>query len=342
MYENLVITQDINENRCPFCESQNLEHNNRKWETLFIICPVCGRYVINTFDLKKLESVKDKIAGILYHSKRSDTRIIGDKTFYDENKNDFARPRFIPLDSVEDLYPSKFSAKIEYMLLDIARKSEFFGNTIEYPYETFCSAFFIHRFNVDGTKLDFLKINPQIHKIISYLGGKNVDYATIGKSINDEFPIHAELNSNGWQRIEELEIADKNNKNIFIAMSFDEEAKMTREALKLGITNAGYHPILIDEVTHNHQIVPEMFKKIRDSKFLVIDISIPNTGAYYEAGYAYGLGKEVIFCCKKESFDSQEKNMRPHFDVSQKQMIVWKNEDELTKKLTQWIKSLFE
>ena len=342
MYENLIIAQDIKADRCPLCGSQNQCHNNRKWETLLIICPVCGRYVINIDDLKQLEPLKDILASVLYYSEKENTRIIGDGTFYDENKNDFSRPIFIPLDSLENLYPSKFSTKIEYMLWDIARKSEFFGNITDYSYEEFCSAFFIRRFNTYGTKLDFSKINPQIHKIISYLRDKNVDYATIGKSMNEEFPVHAQLNPNGWQRIEELEIADKNNKNVFIAISFDEKAKATREALKSGIANAGYQPILIDEVTHNHQIVPEMFRKIRESKFLVIDISIPNTGAYYEAGYAYGLGKEVIFCCNEESFDSQDKNMRPHFDVSQKQMIRWKDETDLIKKLTQWIKSLFE
>ena len=340
MYENLIITQDIIANRCPFCGSQNLKFDNREWERIGVNCPVCGRYVINLKDMEKIEPLKDKIASILYHSEKSDTRIIGDETFYDENKNDFARPRFIPLDSAENLYPSKFSTKIEYMLWDIARRTEFFGNSTDYSYEEFCSAFFIRKFDAKGNPLDDSIISFQIHKILSYLQSKAVNYTEV--DMTEGFPIHIELNPNGWQRIEALEIADKNNKNVFIAMAFGEETKATREALKSGIINAGYNPILIDEVTHNHQIVPEMFKKIRDSKFLVIDISIPNMGAYYEAGYAYGLGKEVIFCCNEKSFDSQDKNMRPHFDVSQKQMIRWKDESDLTKQLAQWIKSLFE
>lgn len=346
MYDDLIIMRDIKIWCCPFCGNQNSEFpSQEREEAVFVECPICGRYVINLDDLKKLEPIKDKIAGILYHTKKhtekSDTRIIGDETFYDENKK-FSRPKYISLDLIDNLYPSRFSTKIEYILLGIARKSEFFGNSAEYSFDEFCSAFFIRRFNADGTKMDLPKINLQIHKIISYLKDKNVDYAAISESINSKFPVHVSLNPNGWQRIEALEIADKNNKNAFIAMAFGEKTKATREALKSGIINAGYNPILIDEVTHNHQIVPEMFKKIRDSKFLVIDISVPNTGAYYEAGYAYGRGKEVIFCCNEESFDSQDKEMRPHFDVSQKQMIRWKDESDLTMQLTQWIKSLFE
>jgi len=33
-----------------------------------------------------------------------------------------------------------------------------------------------------------------------------------------------------------------------------------------------------------------------------MDVSFPNYGAYYEAGYAIGKGKQVIICCSAERF----------------------------------------
>lgn len=135
---------------------------------------------------------------------------------------------------------------------------------------------------------------------------------------------------------------DKRNKTVFIALSFDDRTKETRKAIKAGIVKAGYTPVFIDETTHDKQTVFELFQKIRyESRFLVIDTSVPNTGAYYEAGYAYGLGKKVIFCCNKESFNSQNKNSYLHFDVDYEQMIVWDTEEELTEQLAQCLK-LFE
>ena len=149
-------------------------------------------------------------------------------------------------------------------------------------------------------------------------------------------------------------------------MAFNTNTVETRNAIRQGIINAGYSPEFIDEIIHNHQIVPEMLRLIRECRFLILDITDPNFGAYYEAGYAAGLDKEVIVCCKKEVFDrkifqceylddvkvenKQElkekgcayfvKATKPHFDIAQKQTLVWDNYEDLTKKLTFWIKSI--
>ena len=80
-----------------------------------------------------------------------------------------------------------------------------------------------------------------------------------------------------------------------------------------------------------------------------MEISAPNYGAYYEAGYALGLGKEVIVCCSKDvftkSYETEEeqkyqKYLRPHFDIAQKQILVWNDYEDLKHKLSEWIKAI--
>ena len=83
--------------------------------------------------------------------------------------------------------------------------------------------------------------------------------------------------------------------------------------------------------------MPEIFYEIERSKFVVVDVTFPNYGAYYEAGYAQALGKQVIMCCRKAEFDSD--GGRPHFDVAQKSMIVWENEGELVERLKKRIEA---
>lgn len=61
-----------------------------------------------------------------------------------------------------------------------------------------------------------------------------------------------------------------------------------------------------------------------------MDVTYPNYGVYYEAGYAEALGKEVIICCRDTEFNGDSK---PHFDIAQKSTIVWKNEEDLEKRL---------
>lgn len=120
-------------------------------------------------------------------------------------------------------------------------------------------------------------------------------------------------------------------------MAFREETKPIREAFRKAITEMGYNASVIDEKEHNNQIVPEIFYEIQRSKFVVVDVTYPNLGAYYEAGYAQALGKQVIICCQEDSF--KDSSRRPHFDISQKSMIVWTDEADLVRRLKRRIEA---
>lgn len=93
--------------------------------------------------------------------------------------------------------------------------------------------------------------------------------------------------------------------------------------------------MIIKDKEHNNYIMPEIFHEIDKSVGVVVDITEPNYGAYYEAGYALGKQKEVIVCCSKEVFDDPER--KPHFDLAQKSMIVWTDNDDLVEKLSKRI-----
>lgn len=147
------------------------------------------------------------------------------------------------------------------------------------------------------------------------------------------------ITATGWQKIDELYRNEKAIRQGFIAMSFQDETKPIRNAFKQAMTELGYMAAVIDEKEHNNQIVPEIFYEIARSKFVVVDVTYPNYGAYYEAGYAQALGKQVIICCREDVFRSSNKDGRPHFDISQKSMVVWSNEDDLVRKLKRRIEA---
>ena len=118
-----------------------------------------------------------------------------------------------------------------------------------------------------------------------------------------------------------------------MAMSFN-KTEILREAIRKGINQAGYNAIFIDEVQHNDFITPELLKYIKDSKFVVVDLTHQNNGAYFEEGYAMGLGKPVIQLCKHD--------VKLHFDVAQKNTIMWDNEDDIPEKLCNRIKATID
>ena len=69
-------------------------------------------------------------------------------------------------------------------------------------------------------------------------------------------------------------------------------------------------PGVIDNIMRTH---------IRDSAFVIADLTHDNPGAYWEAGYAEGLGKPVVYICEKAKFNERS----THFDTNHCTTVVW-------------------
>ena len=74
-----------------------------------------------------------------------------------------------------------------------------------------------------------------------------------------------------------------------------------------------------------------VFDSIRQAPFVVADLTDGNEGVYFEAGYAKGLGTDVIYCCPEEP------NWKPHFDVSAVNQVRYKDDNHLKMELTKRI-----
>ena len=76
-----------------------------------------------------------------------------------------------------------------------------------------------------------------------------------------------------------------------------------------------------------------MIAQMRRCKFIVADFTRQNQGVYFEAGFALGLGIEVIWCCRKNCMDFV------HFDTRQRAHVVWDSPSEFREKLARRIES---
>lgn len=108
----------------------------------------------------------------------------------------------------------------------------------------------------------------------------------------------------------------------FCAMSFGDDHryiydKFIQPAVKL----AGYEVKRVDEDPHNIGVVDKIFALIRQSKFVIADLSGNKDGVYYEAGFTKGLGREVIFSCEDSDFK------RVHFDVQHLNLVKWSQQN---------------
>lgn len=140
------------------------------------------------------------------------------------------------------------------------------------------------------------------------------------------------LTVEGYARLAELETANAESSKGFVAMWFDPSIdEAWEEGIKLGIEDAGYEAVRIDQKEHNNKIDDEIIAEIRRSRFVVADFTQGEKGArggvYYEAGFAHGLGIEVIFTCREDALQNV------HFDTRQYNHIVWETPGELRQRL---------
>lgn len=181
--------------------------------------------------------------------------------------------------------------------------------------------------------LEFMSIYARDSDEVDAMISSLVDFGYL--SLNED-GVSSVISKEGWKHIYDIERMETDRTG-FIAIEFSEKTEKIIETLKKGIEKAGFNPIVIKDVEHNNQIVPEIRKYIERCSFLVMDCTCPNLGAYYEAGIAVGQGKEVIICCREDSFKSSES--RPHFDIAQQSMIIWKDPTDLVERLAKRIEA---
>ena len=139
------------------------------------------------------------------------------------------------------------------------------------------------------------------------------------------------LTVGGHSRVAEQRI-NIDSSQAFVAMWIDDSMTSAyADGVERGIRDAGYEPLRIDQKEHINKIDDEIIAEIRRSRFLVADFTHGEDGArggvYYEAGFAHGLGLDVIFTCREDSLETL------HFDTSHYSHIVWNTPTDLREKL---------
>src|SRR5437899_4143136 len=127
----------------------------------------------------------------------------------------------------------------------------------------------------------------------------------------------------GWKRFEELQNRSPDSRRAFMAMQFcDQELDLLFYGhFKPAAQRAGFDLSRLDEEPRAGLIDDRLRLEIRRSRFLIADLTHGNPGAYWEAGFAEGLGRPVIYTCRRDVFDDLHK--RPHFDTNHYLTVIW-------------------
>ena len=286
-------------------------------------CRQCGHYYLCD-SLKKADSwVRPIMFYYLLHNNS------GKSIFFvlsePSNKDEYENAMFLTKEALESMRPKNLNEKIDMIMLNLGEKIKSWGD--DYKFTISGQQDVVIQHSILSGLLLICDVIP------SGLKGINAVFGTI--AILEDFGFIKRKGSNheysftvdGWKHLGKLQSKKTDMPQAFIAMWFDSTMSMVRETIKKAVADSGYVPVTIDEKEHNNQIVPEIFYEIQNSKFMVADLCGHRNGVYYEAGYAKGLGKEVILTCRCDHFNDR------HFDVAQQSTIVYENHEDLYSKL---------
>ena len=137
--------------------------------------------------------------------------------------------------------------------------------------------------------------------------------------------LNVNLTMDGWNLYNE-EGNEQFDRYGFIAMQFNNpDLDFIEEIVKPAVReNIGCDLVDMNDVKRAGIIDKIMREEIEGAEFVIADLTHDNLGAYWEAGYAEGLRKPVIYICEKGKFET----VKTHFDTNHCTTITWSKGDE--------------
>ena len=290
------------------------------------------RYVLSKpYEMKEDKELVRKIATYLFYHPSSIsghlvTYFFGDINLCKEISAGFTNQviKLVSLEMIDEWFPKNITEINKRVVNYFLDQQTHYGQEFEWT-------------NNDTNLLLF--IDPSLDKVAqnraySFITSQIFKKGLLIKTRNADNRIWFTISEEAIDLYQDTKEKSNDGKLAFIAIKFAGNEERI-EAIQKAIALAGYEPRIMNEYETNNWIMPEIFHQIKLAKFVVVDLSVRCDGAYYEAGYAYALGKEVIHIYDKR----EEANNPLHFDVAQKSTVIYNNYDELVTKLVNRIKA---
>ena len=133
--------------------------------------------------------------------------------------------------------------------------------------------------------------------------------------------MEVDLTLHGWREFERERRGQTAGGYGFIALKFGDDVldPFLQQVIKPAVGALGFELLDMRDAAEAGVIDNVMRARIRDASFMLVDLTHANEGAYWEAGYAEGLGKPVLYLCKEDVFDEQG----THFDTNHCTTVTW-------------------
>lgn len=288
--------------KCPVCLSFLRKSDSRE-DRVFIECLRCGPYSLNPTEVglvgSRIQQASDgpaRVSHALYSMSRREQWVFIDNNRLSAILDQTALPR--PGDQVDNL------------ITWLGDNQTNIGSGIEAGPAAIAAVG-----AADETSLVF---------VITHAIAAGLVKGDVIPSMGGTFAISPlQLSIPGWERFDEIRRGEAASRVVFMAMPFGnlELDHVYETGWKPAVEAAGFRLKRLDEHQPAGLIDDRLRVEIRQSRFLIAELTGQNQGAYWEAGFAEGLGKPVIYTCRRDVFEN--KSTAPHFDTNHHLTVVW-------------------
>ncbi|MFB3787190.1 MAG: hypothetical protein ACE15F_12570 [bacterium] len=295
-------------NVCPVCDTQlkDVKESPDGRDAKFFSCPSCGEFILARTLISNLPNIlqKDKDARAkISHAIRTVQQV-----------NKIVE---LSTKTVEEILKRPLPSPSEQSDLFVRWLAE----NVESPGELMFVQPKIHS-SIIGAK------SPEgFDLVLRHLFDVGLVKGHLLNIIGEPGTAHVTLSFDGWKYYEQLRQGQPSYRKAFMAMQFGEHEldDVVDKVFKPCVHQAGFELYRLDDLPRAGLIDDRLRVEIQASDFLIADLTHGNLGAYWEAGYAEGLGKPVIYTCEKDKFEKE----KTHFDTNHHLTIIWdKNSPE--------------
>ncbi len=306
----------IRDERCPFCTSDLRDGKAfvTGRDTVTVQCPVCGTYRISGTAVDLLE-----------HWPLTDEKRLAMAFAVRRMTDDRPELPFFTSDALRALRDTSAlpapEALLDEIVLWFGRHSATIGHTFQVSYAEYRT--------ILGAA------NPLAFDFVAewMLSSRYFEGVKLKALSPTPIPlVNCRLTPAGWSRYAELSRSHARSRQGFMAMRYGDSEldALVANHFVPEVRKAGFELRRLDQGQPAGLIDDQLRVMIRTSRFMVCDLTHGNRGAYWESGFAEGLGKPVIYTCRKDVFDDRQHEHHPHFDTNHLVTVIWDPSDPAT------------
>jgi hypothetical protein len=191
----------------------------------------------------------------------------------------------------------------------------------------------------------FLIVNPNLHKSLTAMWAWCIGLdGPLGKLRVKPREVYADTIERLHRLREVLSHADaplevqrefresaRRTNELFVVMAIRSETEPFKTIARSAASAVGLTPVFIAEREPENAISEAILSSIRRSTLVLCDLSFERPNCYFEAGFAKGAMRRVLFSCRSDHNHRAHQNgeYRVHFDVDQLK-ITWWDSDNLS------------